>query len=46
MVGKRHTLEDSDGAAPAESVLVAIARSGELDGEALTALLDGCVSGG
>lgn len=45
MVGKRHTLETSEGAAPAETVLVAIARTGELDGEALTALLDGCVAG-
>ena len=44
MVGKRHTLETSGGPAPAESVLVAIARTGELDGEALTALLEGCVA--
>lgn len=46
LVGKRHGLETSDGPAPAESVLVAIARTGELDGEALTALLNGCVADG
>ncbi|GHD55260.1 GTPase [Thalassobaculum fulvum] len=46
MVGKRHTLETSDGPAPAESMLVAIARTGELDGDALTALLDGCAASG
>lgn len=45
MVGKRHSLETAAGPAPAESVLVAIARTGELDAEALTALLEGCVAG-
>ena len=42
MVGRRHTLEVAVGPAPADSALVAIARAGELDSEALTALLDGC----
>lgn len=45
MVGRRHTLEASSGPAPAETVLVAIARTGELDGDALTVLLDGCIAG-
>lgn len=45
MVGRRHSLETAAGPAPTESVLVAIARTGELDAEALTALLEGCVAG-
>ena len=44
MVGKRHSLEAAAGPAPSESVLVAIARTGTLDAEALTALLEGCVA--
>lgn len=46
MVGKRHGLEVVPGPAPAESRLVAIARSGELDAPALDALLAGCVARG
>jgi G3E family GTPase len=42
LVGRRHTIEVDDGAPPATSVLVAIARTGSLDADALTALLDGC----
>ncbi len=42
LVGRRHTIEVAAGPAPADSALVAIARAGELDSEALTALLDGC----
>ncbi|MEQ8817598.1 MAG: GTP-binding protein [Thalassobaculum sp.] len=44
MVGKRHSLAAAAGAAPSETVLVAIARTGSLDAEALTALLEGCVA--
>lgn len=44
-VGRRHTIEAVDGPAPAESRLVAIARTGGLDAGALTALLDGCMTG-
>lgn len=45
MVGKRHSLDAVPGPAPAESRLVAIARAGELDAEALDALLGRCVVG-
>jgi G3E family GTPase len=41
-VGRRHTIEVDDVAPPATSALVAIARTGSLDADALTALLDGC----
>jgi len=46
LVGRRHTIEAVPGQAPAASALVAIARTGELDAGALTALLDGCRSNG
>ena len=46
LVGRRHTTEVVTGPAPAECALVAIARTGELDADALTALLDGCRAGG
>lgn len=42
LVGKRKELKLEPGAPPAESTLVAIARTGGLDPEALTALFDGC----
>jgi len=44
LVGKRSSLAFDDAPAPAESSLVAIARTGSFDPEALTALLDGCVA--
>jgi G3E family GTPase len=45
LVGKRKELKLLPGAPPAESTLVAIARAGGLDAEALTALFDGCREG-
>jgi G3E family GTPase len=42
LVGRRHTIEVDDGPPPTTSALVAIARTGSLDADALTALLDGC----
>jgi G3E family GTPase len=42
LVGKRKELKLEPGTPPAESTLVAIARHGGLDPEALTALFDGC----
>jgi G3E family GTPase len=42
LVGRRHTLEADAGLPPQASALVAIARAGSLDGDALTALFDAC----
>ena len=42
LVGKRKELKLEPGTPPAESMLVAIARSGAFDPEALTARFDGC----
>jgi G3E family GTPase len=42
VVGKRKALELEPGKPPDESRLVAIARKGTLEGDALTALFDGC----
>jgi G3E family GTPase len=42
LVGKRKELKLEPGTPPAESTLVAIARAGGLDAEALTVLFDGC----
>jgi G3E family GTPase len=42
LVGKRKELKLEPGMPPAESTLVAIARTGGLDPEALSALFDGC----
>ncbi|MGF1611986.1 MAG: CobW family GTP-binding protein [Kiloniellales bacterium] len=44
LVGRRSTIEFVEGAAPRESALVAIARSGGFDPAALSRLLDGCVA--
>jgi G3E family GTPase len=42
LVGRRHTIDVEEGAVPEASALVAIARAGSLDADALTALLDDC----
>lgn len=42
LVGRRHTIDVEEGPVPEASAVVAIARAGSLDPDALTALLDGC----
>jgi G3E family GTPase len=44
LVGRRQSLVRDEGPTPEASTLVAIARAGTLDADALTTLLDGCVA--
>lgn len=45
LVGRRHSVETAEGAAPGASTVVAIARTGALDRAALDALFDSCRAG-